>query len=200
VEPETFDALLERVARQTTRRAALATLLGGALLLHAPAASEATKEAQRSKDHRKRGSLKPISVLVHNPGTNPVTVQHGWWRTQLPFGTHCMAINTVPIPPGGALLFRSPQSVEYLWINETFWVDFRNPELERPDVSAAVDGSRDFYLNLGGCPRRGTTVLSQRAMSEGTTVNFTINGKVFSAHRKRDSNYKEFTLTLPPIL
>jgi hypothetical protein len=200
VDATRFDALLRQVARQTTRRTALTTLLGGALLLHAPAASEATKEAVRHKAHHKRGSLKPISVLVHNPGTNPVTLQHGWWRTQLPFGTNCTAINTVPIPPGATLLFRSPQSVEYLWINETFWVDFRNPPLERPDVSAAVDGSRDFYLNLGGCPRRGTTVLSEKPMSEGTTVNFTLNGKVFSARRSRDSNYKEFTLMLPPVL
>ena len=54
MDPTTFDTLLRQVTRQTTRRAALATLLGGALLLHDPAASDATKEAERRKDRQKK--------------------------------------------------------------------------------------------------------------------------------------------------
>src|SRR4051812_1923666 len=113
-----FNGLLRQAAQQTTRRAAMATLLGGALLLHAPAASEATKEAQRRQHHRHKQSnsaaLKPISVQVRNPGTNPVTLQHGSWHSDLDnLADHCTAINTVPIPPGATLLFRSPDSVEY---------------------------------------------------------------------------------------
>jgi hypothetical protein len=198
-----FDVLLRQVARQTSRRSAVATMLGGALLLHAPAASEATKEAERRKDHHRKQSnsaaLKPISVQVRNPGTNPVTLQHGSWQSDLDLlADHCTAINTVPIPPGATLLFRSPDSVEYLWINGTYWFSFRNPFLARPHVTVAVGGSSlRFPVN---CPPQGTTVLSARPLSEGHTVNIPINGQVFSVTRRRDSNYKEFTLTLPTTL
>src|SRR4051794_18873936 len=141
-----FDDLLRQVARQTTRRAAVATLLGSALLLHTPEASDANKEAKRRKDHHRKQSnsaaLKPISVQVRNPGTNPVTLQHGSWQSDLDnLADHCTAINTVPIPPGATLLFRSPDSVEYLWINGTYWFSFINPPLARPHVTAAVGGS-----------------------------------------------------------
>jgi hypothetical protein len=198
----TFDDLLRQVSRQTTRRAAAATLLGGALLLHTPMASNANKEAQRRKDHRRQQSntalLRPISVQVHNPGTNPVTLQHGtWYRSEIVY--YCSAINTVPIPPGQTLLFRSSDSVEYLWINGTYWIDFTNPALARPHVTATVDGS-PFRKAASSCPPLGTTVLSARPLSEGNSVNFTIRNGVFTVTRNRDTNYKEFTLTLPTTL
>src|SRR3954465_1259815 len=153
-----FDALLRQAAQQTTRRAALTTLLGGALLLHAPAASEATKEAQRRQHHRHKQSnsaaLKPISVQVRNPGTNSVTLQHGtWYRREIVY--YCTAINTVPIPPGATLLFRSNDSVEYLWINGTYGICFITPPLARPHVTAAVGGS-SFPRASSSCPPQGT--------------------------------------------
>src|SRR4051812_11277673 len=196
-----FDVLLRRAAQQTTRRPALPPLLGGALLPPAPAASEATREAQRRQHHRHKQSntalLRPISVQVHNPGTNSVTLQHGtWYRREIVY--YCTAINTVPIPPGATLFFRSNDSVEYLWINGTYWTSSTNPPLARPHVTAAVGGSSfRFPVN---CPPQGTTVLSARPLSEGDTVNIPINGQVFSVTRRRDSNYKEFTLTLPTTL
>ena len=197
-----FDVLLRKASQQATRREAVAALLGGVLLLHAPAASEATKEAQRRKDHRRKQSntaaLRPISVLIHNPGTSPVTVQYGtWYRDEIVYS--CTGITTVSIPPGGTPPFRTSDNNEFLWINGTYWFDFLNPALARPHVTAAVDGS-PFRRSSSSCPPLGTTVLSKKPLSEGNTVNMTIRGGVFSVTGNRDTNYKEFTLTLPPVL
>ena len=52
MEDSKFDVLLRKVAQQTTRREALGALLGGALLLNVPDASEATNEAEHRQHHK----------------------------------------------------------------------------------------------------------------------------------------------------
>ncbi len=112
MEASRFDGRLARASRQTTRRGALSTLLGCGLLLSESVAIDATKQAKRRK-HRKRWKqarspfLMPISVQVHNPGPNSVTLQHGYFRESFAY-CYCTPINRVPIPPGASLTFHSP--------------------------------------------------------------------------------------------
>ncbi len=194
-----FDILLRRVGRQTTRRAALATLLGGALLLPATAATDAADEAARGKQVETALFLSPISVSIFNPGPNTVTVGHGDLQDNI-HNWYCRPINNdVPIRPGQRLRFASRSPDAYVWINRKYAFEFWNPNLKLPRVSAAVNG-----LSIKGsgpfCIRRGSPVFSRRPLNVDEAVNITINGEVFSVTRKRDSNYKEFRLQLPEKL
>src|SRR4051794_30471126 len=129
----TFDALLERVARQTTRRAALATLLGGALLLLNSAAGEATKEAERRKEHGKQArndsKVKPIWVWLENPGSRTVFVTHGQRRDE----ACCDVINSnVAIAPGARVPVAAPYNdtgdatYAFLEVDLRYWLVFGN--------------------------------------------------------------------------
>jgi hypothetical protein len=208
VDPTTFDALLRRVARQTTRRAALVTLLTGALLLNDLEASEATKKAQRRKDRRRKQrrkqarspfKLRPISVWVHNRGGKMVTVQYGWWNLLIPDYMDCVNNTKVQIRSGEKPPLRSIRHTEYLWINNKYWIDFQNP-ITRPGIRAAVNGRPPYPRHpSASCPPRGTEALDYTTLKEGQTVNFTINGLPFRVTRNRDTNYKEFTLELPTL-
>ncbi len=58
-------------------------------------------------------------------------------------------------------------------------------------------GGTNLTSKFRSCPPRGTTVLNYQEMGVGRPVNITMDGAVFTVTRNRDSNYKEFTLTLP---
>ena len=73
----TFDDLLECVARQTTRRAAVATLLGGALLLNTLDAGEATKEAERRTEPPQAGQ-EPLEGETHLGLAGESRLAHGF--------------------------------------------------------------------------------------------------------------------------
>jgi hypothetical protein len=196
-----FDALLERVARQTTRRSALATLLGGALLLNAPDASEATKEAERRKQPRTTG-LKPIAILVDNTaGAGPVNVLH----KDMSITECCRFINSVMVPPGERLRFVSPtplMSLEFI----RYWFDIFNPIIGLPFISAAVGGMApgNPFLRVPWpnwcCGHPGETVLDSERLDVGEAFTIIMDGKIFTLRRNRDTNYKEYTLTLPANL
>jgi len=192
VDRTTFDALMLRVARQTTRRAALATLLGGALLLHRPASSDATKEAPRG-NQATTASLKPISLRIDNTaGKRDAGVIH---QESRPFSC-CGVINQdATVPRGQRVLFHSSSPSASVWIANKYWIEILNPSLARPNASAAVRGQptpSDFC-----CRQRGRTVKSRREMKIGDTISFRMDGHDFRMTRNRDTNYKEFTLMLP---
>jgi hypothetical protein len=205
VDPTTFDALLRRVARQTTRRAALASLLGGALLLHAPAASDATREAKRRK-HRKRrlraraSILKPISIHVDNRlGTNTLTVEARSSAVEFIRRKCCVFQNRISIPPGVSLRFDFPHPTAYVWIADVFWFEFVNVPLERPGVTIAVNGSPSSSDTC--CPPiGGITRLRDKPMGEGASFPTIVNGYEFRVKRHNDTNYKVFSVTLPSTL
>ena len=82
LEDSKFDVLLRKAAQQTTRREALGALIGGALLLNIPDASEATKEAKRRKhDHHHElgaSTYRSIGIDIDNSAsTKPVIVNSG---------------------------------------------------------------------------------------------------------------------------
>jgi hypothetical protein len=207
----TFDALLERVARQATRRAAVATLLGGALLLNRPDAGEATKEAERHrqlhKQARNHSKVKPTWVWLENPSARTIFVTHGQRRDS----RCCDVINSnVAIAPGARVPVAAPYNGEgdatyaFLEINLQYWLVFGNVILQRPDVTASFGGHPEFGSRKPPrvcCGNPGTTVLLYKGMDVNQTVPITMDGHVFSVRRDPDmTNYKVFTVTLPETL
>src|SRR3954463_2666667 len=207
----TFDALLERVARQTTRRAALATLLGGTLLLNRPDAGEATKEAERRKEHHKQArnnsKVKPTWVWLENPGSSTIFVTHGQKRDE----TCCDVINSnVAIAPGARMPVAAPYNgagdatYAFVEIELRYWLVFGNVILQRPDVTASFGGRPDSASRKPPpvcCGNPGTTVLLDKAMDVNQTVPITMDSHVFRVRRDPDmTNYKVFTVTLPETL
>src|SRR4051812_18896685 len=153
-----FDALLTHVARQTTRRAALATLLGSVLRLPAPGASGATDRAhRRHQRHGNDAALKDIFVTIINPGPKIIDVQYG---TKIESIACCSVYGTKGIIPGGGLIVRSDRALGYVWIADKYWFDFLNPAIGPPNVWAAVDGvaeTRGYCcFPLGSTLVRGT--------------------------------------------
>jgi hypothetical protein len=213
MEAHRFDVLLARAVRQTSRRAALAALVGGALLLANPAASDATNKAKRRKRRKRRGrsasapGASPSWVWIENPGPNPVRVSHGE-----PVGHDyprcCFYINQgVTIPPGGRLPFAArgnflTSTTAFVVIADRYWLVFDNPEVNRPDVSAAIDGP-PTYSNGNRqvcCGNAGTTVVRERALGEEQTTYITMLSRVFTVSRYPDTNYKVFNVVLPANL
>lgn len=211
-----FDLLIRNAARQTTRRAAFGALLGGAVGLGSRGESEATERAKRrrkrkhKREQRRRqatATLRPFKVHVKNPGSKVLDLQFvslyqvGFapWR--------CFNPVEQKLPAGGETVFVTQEadgsSVPngYLRINGTYYIEFWNLPLHTPAVSAAVNGvSIAAHRKRKPCPARGTRAVKDTAVDEGRSFTFKIYDKAFTVVRDRDTNYKEFTLTLPTNL
>jgi hypothetical protein len=207
VEATTFDALLRRVARQTTRRAALAVLLGGILALPGAAVNAATRRDRRKKrrrqDHRRKDRrrqdrrrntgfslLRPIAIVVdNNGGPSPVTVEHGEW----PYRRCCRSVPPVTIPVGASQRFAASYPEAYVWIDDLFWLHFQNPALAPPNVSVAFGGMASSAIC---CKRAGDTVVNRHDLLVGRPMPVTLAGRTFTVTRTRDTNYKNFTVAI----
>lgn len=205
VDRETFDDLMRRGAGQTSRRAALATLVGGALLLRTNGEGEATKKAKRRKARKRRARSagrvkpKPTWVWLENRSTRPVKVEHG---QALSFRC-CDTINSFILAPGDrqpvAATYNhvlEPVTFAYIWLDEDYWLEFDNPFAGLPAVKAAVGGR----VKLSGtcCQGVGDTVLEAKALNVHEFVNITMNSRIVDVRRNPDmTNYKVFTVTLP---
>ena len=89
----------------------------------------------------------------------------------------------------------------YLRINGTYYIEFWNLPLHTPAVSAGVNGvTIASHRKRKPCPARGTRAVKDTAIDEGRSFTFKIYDKTFTVVRDRDTNYKEFTLTLPTNL
>ncbi|MFT4041425.1 MAG: hypothetical protein QM692_24795 [Thermomicrobiales bacterium] len=205
MDPQTFDALLRRIANPSTRRAALAALLGGAVLLRELGDSSASKQAKRRKRHsakrerrQKRrnlgsnGLVKGISFLIDNTaGTRAIRAEAGEVHS-----TRCCDLLAIwpEIPPGESRLFDTSAAQAYAWIDDRYWIEFDNPLIGRPDISFAREGM------MGGsscCKKQGQTLLHREPIDVGETINVTLN-LTFSITRFSDkSDFKFFNLKLP---
>jgi hypothetical protein len=212
-----FESLLRRVARQTTRRAALANQLGGALLLRESASSEATLEAKRRKHHHRHNdrqaraaSTRLMAIQVDNTqGTNPISVLHG---TAINSTSRkcCQIVTTVQIPAGESRLFQndgSGQITGFVFINNRYWFQFKNPGIGRPFAQIALDGAFDYRPPISRVTccfsfPVGQTVERFRTFKEGDTLTYNIqNTALFTVRRQADlPRHKLFTVTPPPTL
>lgn len=202
----TFDALLERVAGQTTRRTALASLVGGALLLKQPDSSDATEKAERHKDghHKQRGGqvrssalLKDISFWVDNrAGTIAISVVYGGWNFP---GFGCVEKGTTVIAPGETRRLFTAKPGGYLMINNRYWFQFDNGPGAPPWVSAAWDG-QSLRAPQCGQFRRGSETWSPYAMNvhRSIFVSFPRVPNYFEVTRHGDtSTNKIYTVKVP---
>ncbi len=213
VERSTFDALTRRVARQTTRRAAFAAVLGGGLVLRDPTTSEATKEAERRKDRRRKerrrqsksSILRGHSMLIDNSaGTSAVTVEAGGSGS---VDNCCTFIGRTEIPAGESRTFDTRNYIGWAWIGDVnnsnrYWFQFMNQPIGRPFFGIALNGRVGPRFKLTCCDKpRGATVEGQRYAREGESRAFDINGHVFTVRRNADKpNFKFWTVKLPPTL
>ena len=199
-----FDELTRRVARHSTRRAALATLLGGVLLLGGSAVSDATDRAKRRKrkkrNQRDNGNNKPgsglfkrgISVVIDNTnGSHPLIVEAGEVIHQTRCCNGLAAWNTIPV--GETRLFDTSSDQAYVWIDNKYWVEFFNPFVGLPWVSAAVDGMVDGKPSC--CKPDGATRVKEHGLAEGEGMGFALNVQEFFVRRHDDKpDFKFFNL------
>jgi hypothetical protein len=183
-------------------------LLGGAVMLHDPDASEATKEAKRRKERRRKQRRKKsksatlhkgVSIIVDNTaGTRSVIVEPG----AVGEGMCCAAGFPVTIPAGGSRTFDTHFSTGWININAKYWFQFTNPLIGRPYLAIAL-GGQFIGHNVACCQGSitGSTVEFLRTMAEGDTRTYDIRGPVFTVTRNRDTpNHKLFTVKLPATI
>ena len=199
-----FDLLLRRAAEQTTRRRALGALVGGALLRNALGETEANDKAKRRRKRRRRQAkrsdpfLRPIKVRISNPGPRTIEVVTGGYNDNI-VHWECVGKQTHRLYPGSQVQFDTTKPVTdgFAWIDGKYAIEFWNPFLKRPAVSAAANG---MSVSASFCPPRGTRAVLRRPLKQGQTSEFRIYDKVFVVTRNADTNYIEFTLTLPANL
>lgn len=220
VDRETFDNLMRRVARQTSRRAALATLVGGTLLLRAPDASDATKKAKRRKArkrHDKGGPfdprLKPSGVTIQNTSPNTIRVFYGQFKWPMP---PCDRMQPVDILPGQSRRVSVgwnnwPFTQMYIQLNGQFWFGFDNLPARLPEVAAAYGGQLPQRWDLIpftpfpryienqqlNCTNVGLVTQSPKGLNVNEYVDITTFFQTFRVRRLPDTNYKEYHLAVP---
>lgn len=201
-----FELLLRRAARRVTRRSALAATLGGLLLARDAAESAATKKAQRRKARRKRQkqsfpTLRPIYIWVQNPGTQPVTFSYGDGQA----GCGVLKRDVV-VAPNTRVAVSSGFNESilgtygFLWINERFWIGFTNRPLQRPTLTAVLDGQPADGAWVCLPPPPGTTIRGAERMDVGALSTFRMADHLFTVRRETDTNYIVFTVFLPHTL
>lgn len=197
-----FDELARRVANQTRRRAALATLLGGALLVGENAVSDATDRATRRRKRKQRNRRQEgktgssifkrgISFVIDNSqGNHTLIVEAGEIIHQ---SRCCNGLAAFTIPAGETRLFDTSADQAYAWIDNRYWIEFFNPFIGLPWVSAARDGMVDGKPKC--CKPDGTTVVKEQQLEEGATMGFALNTQEFSIRRNDDKpDFKFFTI------
>jgi hypothetical protein len=194
MEEPTFDLLLGRVARQTSRRAALGALIGGALLPLLPGVSEATDKAKRRKKRKRRAKarcckLRPISIRIHNKGATEVSVEYGDMHNS----PCCQYLNTVTIAAGESRVMNTNAPWAYAWIDSSFWFDFQNPLFEFPVARVARGGQ---YMGGTCCKEQGIQVAKHDLWPNAPRNAFavTMYGRQFVVVRQGDSNYKRIDI------
>lgn len=202
-----FDRVTRRVGAQATRRAALAALLGGALLLGDNAPSDATDRAQRRKrrkrnqrqKNKKQSALfkRGISYILDNSqGTHTITVESGEVGHQ---ARCCEGRALFHIPPGETRLFDTDADGAYAWISDKLWIEFFNPFVGKPWVQAAEGGMASGTPRC--CKPNGEIELPEYDLAEGEDLAFAVGGYAFDVVRHDDKpDFKFFTITLPADL
>jgi hypothetical protein len=185
-------------------------MLGSALALHEPDASEAAKKAKRRKNRRKRrrrkgatlSLLKPIKLRVVNQGPNPVTVQYGDYYPL----KCCRTLNTLTVNPGQSDPMGTTSFTMFVWINDKYWLDILNFSFAPPMISVAVNGQSpshnhsEYFFGPWGdwcCRAPGFQIVKDLELEEHRSFEFVIEGRHFILFRDDDTNYKEYQLLLP---
>lgn len=202
MDSSTFDDLTARIGNQTTRRAALVTFLAGTLSLATNASAGATDRAERRRKRKKRQRREDnktsasifkrgISFVIDNTqGNHTLIVETGEVIHQT---RCCEGLAAFTIPAGETRLFDTSSDQAYAWIDNAYWIEFFNPFIGAPWVSAAVGGMAD--ANARCCKPGARTVVDERNLAEGDGFGFALNTQEFYIHRNSDKpDFKYFTL------
>ena len=207
MEESKFDVLLRKAAQQTTRREALGALLGGALLLGDPDASEATKEAKRRKhdnhhDHVSASTYRSIGIDIDNSAsTKPVIVNSG----QAGFSSCCKYRFDGTVPAGVSRTFNTNTTTGWVFINSRFWFQFTNPPMT-PYARVAVYGKFNGRRGGNQCCNvipNGLTVEEEATFNVNQTRTWSMSESqsFFSVIRLPNTSHLiRFAITLPPNL
>ena len=198
MEESRFDRLLRTAAQQGTRREALGVLAGGALLLNSRGESEANDKAKRRKKRQRqaaaKGLLRPIAIILDNTaGRSALSVEFG----DYPRLKCCRSFPAVVVPVGASQRFAASFPDAYLWIDTFYWLQFQNPAVPPPNVSAA---SRGRTKGATCCPqmRLGTMVVDHHTLKVGRPKPITMARLTCTVTRTPDTNYKNFTVKVAP--
>lgn len=180
----------------TSRRSALAAMVGSALVLREPAASEATKKAKRRKTRRRKqrrkeaaSLLKPISFEVLNLTDQTFSVEYG---DSYPL-KRCHVMKSLMLSRGTSGPLNTTIHNGFLWIAGKYWIDVWNPPVYLPEVTVAVDGQPPGD-SLFRCQDDGQVVHRAITLGEGDDLQFAFDGLDFLLFRGKDTNYKMFQL------
>lgn len=199
-----FDALTQRVARLKTRRSALVALLGGALLLHDPAASDANDKAKRRKKRQRKQARsachKGITILLDNTvGTKMIPIDPG---ARCDFSC-CAGARPFNVFARSWGRYDNECASAWVFINR-YWFQMTNPLVGRPYLGVALGGRWTGSQGNQSCCQGhgfGATVELERPFREGQSRSYTIEGHTFTVTRNRDRQcHKVFTIKLPPTL
>jgi len=123
-------------------------------------------------------------VIDNSTGTRAITVESGEVIHQT---RCCNGLAAFTIPAGEARLFDTSSNQAYAWI------EFFNPFLDLPWVSAAVNGMAD--ANQRCCKPGGSAMFDERTMEEGSSLGFALDVQEFLIHRNDDKpNFTFFNL------
>lgn len=191
-----FDLALRPAVAPTTRRAALAALLGSALMLREPVGSEATKKAKHRKTRRRKqrrneaaSLLKPISFEVINLTDESFSVEYG---DSYPL-KRCHVMKSFTLPRGTSGLLNTTINNGFLWLGGKYWISVWNPPVYLPQVTVAVDG-QPYEDPFFRCQEEGRVVLRAIELKEGDIREFALDGLNFVLFRIGDTNYKVYKL------
>lgn len=199
---------LEQAAAGTTRRGALATLLGGALVLGGSADSEANRKAKRRKQRRRKISrTREITLSVSSISAGAVTLDYGYYDEQHGQLLCCAKLGSTTLYAGQNFTFSAPRTASdvqmnaWVWDREKYWFRFYNPAVGLPGVGIAVNGMLDHEESPYCCATLpwGQTVEYERGLKPGQTYSWNIENRAYcQVTRWADTaTHKRFSLWLP---
>lgn len=199
---------MEPAAAGTTRRDALATLLGGALVLGGAEDSAANRKAKRRKQRRRRLTrTREIWVHMSSISVEPVTLDYGYFDERYGQMLCCQKLGSATLYPGQDLSFAAPrtdsnvQMNAWVWDRGKYWFRFYNPAVGLPGVGIAVNGMLDHSESPYCCATLpwGQTVEYQRGLKPGQTFSWNIENRAYcQVTRLADTaTHKRFNLWLP---
>lgn len=196
-----FDSLLRRVSQQRGRRATIGALVGGALLLHDAARSDATKKAERRKKHKRNASASAahLGVLIeidHTAGTKDLTLEFG---AVSPFDC-CKPAGPVTIKAGTKYVAETGHSAGWVFINGRYWFTVYNPAgIKKVTVSMALDGRTLTHRSACCSWPNGQSVWDYLYLKEGQSRAINFGGALFGLRRNKDLRHHKYYTVTPPV-
>jgi hypothetical protein len=93
-----------------------------------------------------------------------------------------------------------PGTHSFIWLIERFWIRFSHRALQRPTLTAALDGQPDNGLSCGPPLPPGTTTCRAERMDVEGFTSFCLADHPCCMEREKDTNDIVFTVILPVTL